>query len=83
MGTFRFFSQKMEGKGKRDIGHGKLEQCVHAVLQGIDSDMVGEENTCFEVILNCKLIRNCKKVVICLEVRCPEKKAIHCRDLCC
>lgn len=28
MGTFIFFSQKMEGKSNRDTGHGKLEQCV-------------------------------------------------------
>lgn len=57
----------MEGKGKRDIGHGKLEQHIHEVLQGIDSDMVGEKNARFQVILNCKLIRNCKMVVIWLE----------------
>ena len=83
MGMFRFFSQKMEGKGKRDTGHGKLEQRVHEVLQGIDSDTVGKEKTCFEVMLNCKLIRNGKKVVIWLEVSCPEKKTIHHRDLHC
>lgn len=70
MGTFRVFSHETERKGMRDIGHGKLEQCVHEVLQGIDSDVVGEENTCFEVILNCN------KAVIWLEVRCPEKKTI-------
>jgi len=83
MGTFRFYSQETEGKGKRNIGHRKLEQHVHDVLQGIDSDAMGEENTCFEVLLNCKVIRNCKKVVICLEVRCAEKKMIDHRDLRC
>lgn len=32
MGTSIFFSQKMEGKGKRDTGHVKFEQCVCEVL---------------------------------------------------
>lgn len=58
IGTFVFFSQKMEGKGKRDTRHGKLEQCVREVLYGIDGNRVGEENTFLEAVLNCKLIRN-------------------------
>lgn len=37
MATLRFFSQKIEEKGKRNTGQGKSEQPVYEVLQGIDS----------------------------------------------